>query len=343
MQELPALEMILMRRGRTINRSGRRGFTLVELLVVIAIIGILIGLLIPAVQSAREAGRRSQCANNLKQVALALEAYHDERGSLPVGAYNCCWGTWAVAIFPNLENNGAYKTWDQRLYDNSARYASSQDRMVTGVRWPTLTCPSDNPSTNNLGIVQHNYGANFGNTGYVNTPVGWNSNPPAATYAGVKFAGAPFYMGGGGPQLGEPQFASGAKAVNFKEVTDGLSHTLLVAEIRQGANGSSDYRGMIWWGPGTFFTTYLSPNSAQPDVAQSSSYCDQDDPFFPCSPNSESAAQPMTFASRSRHPGGVQTANCDASVKFISNDILLAIWQGLGTTQGGEVFSATDY
>jgi prepilin-type N-terminal cleavage/methylation domain-containing protein len=331
--------MISCQKRAAIGSPARSGFTLVELLVVIAIIGILIALLIPAVQSAREAGRRAQCSNNLKQIGLALQAYHEEQGSLPVGSYNCCWGTWAVAIFPYLENNGAYKSYDQTKYASTSRYWSAQNKLVTGVRWATLTCPSDRPSKNNLGIVEHNYAGNFGNTGYVNTPVGWNSNPPAATYAGVKFGGAPFYMSGGGPQLGESQFPSASKAVNFKEVTDGLAHTLIAAEIRQGADGSSDYRGMIWWGPGTFFTTYLTPNSAQPDVAQSSSYCDQNDPFFPCSPTSHSTAQPMTFAARSRHPAGVEAAMCDASVKFVSNDILLDIWQGLGTTQGREVFS----
>jgi prepilin-type N-terminal cleavage/methylation domain-containing protein/prepilin-type processing-associated H-X9-DG protein len=319
------------------SRPKNRGFTLVELLVVIAIIGVLIALLLPAVQSARESGRRISCANNLKQIGLALHAYHSDFGALPAGSYNCCWGTWQTYIMQYLDSANMFKLYDQRKYTNDARYWSAANRQITGRLWPVYMCPSDTPSTSNLGITETNYGANFGNTGYVNTPSGWNSNPPVANYAGVIFAGAPFYMGGGGGPLGEPQFGANPKVTSLSNVPDGTNNTLMIAEIRHGANGSSDYRGMSWWGPGTFFTTYLAPNSAQPDVAQASGYCSQDDPTFPCSPTSHSEAQPMTFAARSRHSGGVYAAFCDGSVHFISNDILLNIWQALGTTNGREV------
>jgi prepilin-type N-terminal cleavage/methylation domain-containing protein/prepilin-type processing-associated H-X9-DG protein len=321
-------------------RPPKSGFTLVELLVVITIIGILISLLLPAVQAAREAARRMQCANNLKQIALALHNYHSANGSLPVGSYNCCWGTWHLAAFPHLDQQNAFDSYDHRKYSSDSRYWSTQNRLVNGKRWSILTCPSDTPCTNNLGIVEHNYAANNGNTGYLNTPAGWNSSPPVADYAGVKYGGGPFIMSGGGPQLGESQYPQDAIVVSFDAIFDGLSNTLLVAEIRQGANGSSDYRGMTSWGPGSFFTTYLAPNSAQPDVAQNSGYCGHGDPDFPCSPTSHSASQPMAMAARSRHPGGVQAALCDGSVRFISNNILLSVWQAIGTTRGNEAISA---
>ncbi len=324
---------------RPIRRAA--AFTLVELLVVIAIIGLLIALLLPAVQAAREAARRMQCANNLKQIGLAMQNYHAANNVLPVGAYNCCWGTWVVGIMPFIELHDWSDGYDYRKYITASRYAVSQNQIATHNRFPEFTCPTDLPCTNNLGIVEHNYGGNSGSTGYVNTPVGWNTTPPVATYAGTPYNGAPLIMSGGDSNLGEPAIMMAAIAVKYREISDGLANTLLVAEIRQGANGSSDYRGMVWWGPGAFFMTYLGPNSNQPDVAQNAGYCSQTDPTMPCSPTSHSAAQPMTFAARSRHPGGVQAVHCDGAVRFYSDDIAIYLWQALGSTKGAEVIDWT--
>src|SRR6478672_8323209 len=91
------------------TNSLKRAFTLVELLVVIAIIGVLVALLLPAVQSAREAARRSQCSNNLKQLGLGVTQYADlNRGAFPVGSYACCSGTWLVAMLPFVEQKALY-------------------------------------------------------------------------------------------------------------------------------------------------------------------------------------------------------------------------------------------
>ena len=96
------------------TKSLKCAFTLVELLVVIAIIGVLVALLLPAVQSAREAARRTQCSNNLKQLGLGVTQYADTfRGAFPVGSYACCWGTWQVAMLPYIEQKPLY---DQYKY-----------------------------------------------------------------------------------------------------------------------------------------------------------------------------------------------------------------------------------
>src|SRR5262245_19508336 len=154
-------------------RSLRSAFTLVELLVVIAIIGVLVALLLPAVQTAREAARRSQCSNNLKQLSLAMLNYEDTFKVLPggVGRYGCCWGTWQVRVLPYMEQKALAD-----LYLNSdgndatgVRYGAGQNvTMVTSKRIKSLTCPSDFPNApiGTPPITNHNYGVNFGNTNF---------------------------------------------------------------------------------------------------------------------------------------------------------------------------------
>ena len=103
------------------TRLHRSGFTLIELLVVIAIIAVLISLLLPAVQSAREAARRAQCINNMKQIGLAMHNYESTHGSFAPGKKGCCWGTWPVFILPYLEAGNTFNAWNNvGTYDNAA-------------------------------------------------------------------------------------------------------------------------------------------------------------------------------------------------------------------------------
>src|SRR5436309_1660069 len=132
-------------------RTLRSAFTLVELLVVIAIIGVLVALLLPAVQSAREASRRSTCSNNLKQISLAMMNYEGTYNALRggVGRYGCCWGTWVVRVLPYLEQGalaGLYVNSDgnDASWTPRARYSDPPNTTnVTGKRLKSLTCPSD--------------------------------------------------------------------------------------------------------------------------------------------------------------------------------------------------------
>lgn len=309
----------------------RHGFTLVELLVVIAIIGILIGLLLPAVQSAREAARRVQCANNLKQIGLAVHNYENSLRSFPVGSFGCCWGSWMVAILPYIEMKPLYDQynhngkWDDP--DGSYRYSGSLNLPVTRMRIAAYTCPSDTPAdeTNWSGITSHNYGVNYGNTGFVNnlSPIGPDGQKDTH---GVKFLGAPFTIA--------DNVGGRVQAFKIASITDGTSKTLMVSELIQGHE--HDLRGFAWWGFGSGFMTYLSPNSNQPDVMQSSGYCNNEASRNPPCVGPHTASLPMTWASRSRHPGGVQAALCDASVQFFTEEIDMDIWRSLGTSQGGE-------
>jgi prepilin-type N-terminal cleavage/methylation domain-containing protein/prepilin-type processing-associated H-X9-DG protein len=300
-----------------------RGFTLVELLVVITIIGILIALLLPAVQAAREAARRMQCSNNLRQVALAMHNYHTTQKSLPVGAWGCCWGTWMTTMLPYIERDNLAQVWKP-----GQTYASTSNVTITKYRITLYTCPTDNlvSHSNWSGVTSHNYGANFGNTGYPANGAG------PVSINKVTFAEAPFYMSSN-PTDQKGLYSIRPKVASFSAISDGLSNTLLVSETVQGIG--TDLRGFTWWGNATWFHTYLTPNSPQPDVMEFATYCDStQNP--PCT-GPFTTAMPMTMAARSRHPGGVNATLCDGSTRFVGDQIDGGTWRALGTSKGGEI------
>jgi prepilin-type N-terminal cleavage/methylation domain-containing protein/prepilin-type processing-associated H-X9-DG protein len=297
----------------------RRAFTLIELLVVIAIIGVLIGLLLPAVQKVREAANRLKCGNNLKQVSLAIHNYHDAHAILPV-AVNSDWaiyGTWQTYVLPFIEQDILYREYDfSQAYWNNLR--------ITRNRLSILTCPSDHPNSPFSGITSHNYAVNFGNLPVDYNPGAGYDTGQLKTFNGLAFGGAPFAQN---------------KAYRLTDITDGSSNTLLAAEVIQGQ--WDDLRGFTWWGHGAIFVGYIGPNSASPDVLYccNGSYCDSRPPNPPCiAPATET--NPVMMGARSRHPGGVNVALCDGSVRFVADTILLTTWRALSTSQGGEVVGA---
>lgn len=321
----------------------RRGFTLIELLVVIAIIAILIALLVPAVQKVRAAAAMTQCKNNLKNVALATHGYHDTKKSLPYGegpgssqvngapgssatARGCCWGVWQTLILPFIEQQQMFDKYVNLsgsddagraitgTTSNRLRYGDSPNvDFVTSKRLAVLTCPSDiiNPGaivTGGLPITSHNYVANYGNTN--------NYQVDITTPATVKYLGAPF------------GFAPDIK--KLISIVDGTSNTLMFSETVQGKG--SDLRGFTWWAPGAQFTSFYPPNTSSPDiVTQNCTNTPAEN--LPCVDNGGAW---NILAARSRHPGGVNVAMCDGTVRFVPQSITIDVWRALSTIAGNE-------
>ena len=312
---------------------GRRcaGFTLVELLVVIAIIGILVAMLLPAVQAAREAARRIQCANNVKQLGLALHNHHGAYGRLPPGSIgldpqtgwwlaerNGCPRTpFAVFLFPFMEQTAKYGHYDfERDWSNQM----FEIWEILGATVATYQCPSDqtvayyhfNPSYGSFTLYKGSYGVNWGANTYLNR---------------TAVEASPFYV------EYKPE-----DATRIKDIKDGTSHTLAMMEMIQApvTGPNSDHRGDIWNDVSSCYqiTTKLTPNASGPDVC--GNCIDRPDIQLPCTQVSSFPKHGHYMASRSRHPGGVQVLMCDGSVHFVADDIELSIWQAQSTMAGGE-------
>lgn len=316
-------------------RFNRRsaGFTLVELLVVIAIIGVLVALLLPAVQQAREAARRMQCSNNIKQVGLALHNYHDTYLVFPPGkvgpdfpgvldtASSVRRLGWSPLIYPFIEQGNVHELF--KPYMNGDIGAGSPATWAgADVRIPSLNCPSDPSGDRSIGLTSggaervrayHSYAGCMGSTG---TMVGSDNS-------GNNLNGI-FYS---------------ASRTSFRDITDGTSNTAMVGEIRlaeadRALSGDSgdDWRGYAFnmAGPNVWFSTRNPPNTGTADQLIR---CRQDLLDMPCLKTSTN----MYLHTRSMHPGGVQIGLADASVRFMPETINTLTFQGLGARNDGNV------
>ena len=316
-------------RAETRGRVSR-GFTLIELLVVIAIIGILVALLLPAVQAAREAARRMQCKNNLKQIGLALHTYHDSHNTLPPS--NCFAPrnkfqgdvSILVRILPYIEQGSLHDTFD---YTTSA--SALQD-----LRIPTYVCPSDVKARNNSPSVLFppTYGFNRGEW-FV-----WDPNTG---------------------QYGTGVFNPNAK-LGFSAITDGTSHTLAVAELKanvlvHGGGGQPTGPNVPRPATGTAVNAWLAPpdwtrNGWHEATVDQTGFTTAFPPnfnntdFLSARENQPPPGGPVatafvygTVTSRSYHNGIVNVTLLDGSVRAVSETIDAGTWRALGSRSGGEV------
>jgi prepilin-type processing-associated H-X9-DG protein len=222
-------------------------------------------------------------------------------------------------------------------YDASAPTANPpvNNLQVVQTRIAMLTCPSDEPQVDARQITFHNYVVNYGNTNHI----GWDHRLPSAPTF-VKFEKGPF--------VGDDWTAHAKIERNFKEITDGLSNTLLASETVQGqevvdpvnpAPNARDLRGFTWWGWSAGFETRNGPNTSAADTMQRLADCSNVLPNPPC----DSPSSPASYhwaAARSRHPGGVNAAMCDASVQFVTDGVDLAAWRAASTMQAEEAYGS---
>ena len=322
-----------------ISSSRRQAFTLVELLVVIAIIGILVALLLPAVQAAREAARRMSCGNNLKQIGLALHNYHDTYKTFPPSAFLPT-GATADSFSPQARLLAFLEQENlQDLIDWNASYASQP--AVAKQRIATYLCPSEiGDRERPTGTLTHyplTYGINMGT---------WFVFDPSSR------------TGGNGLALPNGR-------VNFASVTDGTSNTLAFAEVKAWNAYLRDvgnptglgvtipatpaeviaYGGTLKvdsghteWVDGrahqTGVTGTFPPNTKFPYTSGGRVY----DVDFNSSREGKTTNL-TTYAvvtSRSYHPGGAQVGLVDGSVRFASETVDLSVWRGYATRDGGE-------
>jgi prepilin-type N-terminal cleavage/methylation domain-containing protein len=334
----------MSREGVGRRRPERRGFTLVELLVVIAIIGTLVGLLLPAVQVAREAARRSQCANNVKQIGVALHNHHEAKGSLPRGS----WGgrltaaNWRVLLFPFLEMADTYSILDK---NGLTVLATASSKAALDLKtFPAWACPSSQAATNPTDLSGDNDStssmcngqqvpAYIGIAGAVDTATEQDPAGRAARIFGASTYG----------WVSDTGMFAVNETVKFKQCTDGLSNTIAVGEqsgIVYPASGGKDGRHRRWSGWFSMGTqaSVLQTNAPLSrwtalglsggncyDVAsltvvayaQNSRYKDAGS----CPKGGGQNGIDWNTILNSYHSGGIQVLRADGSVQFISDGV----------------------
>jgi prepilin-type N-terminal cleavage/methylation domain-containing protein/prepilin-type processing-associated H-X9-DG protein len=310
-----------------IPRKPRHGFTLVELLVVIAIIGVLVALLLPAIQAARESARRARCSNNLRQLALACHNHEQVLNTLPRGGTDpglpvpagandesCCgengaYWTWIARILPFAEQDALYKA------ANIPTNTIGQSKQHVAVPLQIVFCPSSNmlaqktmpnPADFPAGTMQLAVTCYKGNQG---------SNWDVGNWLNIRYGSVREGMREGDGVLFRND-ARGLPKLRLNQITDGTSNTIMIGEVIP----EVEVRNAWAYANGAYATCAIPINVK-----------DTNRQWFP------PGQWQNNYSFRSRHPGGAQFAFADGSVHFLSDNIAIGTYRALATRDVGEV------
>ena len=337
-----------------LRRNQRQAFTLVELLVVIAIIGVLVALLLPAVQAAREAARRMQCQNNIKQLGLALHNHHDTYNRFPPGGAKDQapfgtstnpggeWGSsWKVYILPFIEQGNLYQNW--QFYSQSGVFNGNNITLRTNVAIPGFKCPSSPLPTkaqSQTTTTTSNYVAIAG------AAPGLITNYTESRTQTTKYG----IISGGGVLYPNSQ-------MTFGSITDGSSNTMVISEhgdfMKKQDGSTADWRGCQPWGwsigvkqggePPNYYTSAdggdnrsFNMTTIRYAVNKKTGWANGNGD---CAGSGVCLDYGQNTPLNSAHPGGATILLGDGSVRFISNNVALETLARLATRDDGQPVS----
>jgi len=308
----------------SIPRPERKAFTLVELLVVIAIIGVLVALLLPAVQQAREAARRMSCSNNLKQLGIALHNYHDTHQTLPFG-WNNLESSWHASILPQIEMDNLFETliW-QEGGDGNWGSGSANTRACETVI-PAYRCPSmaQPEHVNNSSIPERVPGSYLCVASSQALGDSDQDVPSGEVYLGMYEQDGVMY---------------GLSSTRFADITDGTSNTALIGETYTDHTLARDGEAADHWYIGAGQTGgWNATDSLQDNGTEFAEIAGSMRTKMNAVLDPAVSGDYADCAFGSYHPGGAMFVFCDASVRFVPETVDINVYRALGSRNGGEV------